>query len=121
MGMGKKHSQRVRSSIASISSALRLACAAASSLALGASAWAANGTWSGTAGDGLWQTPGNWDNVPGDVGTTTNPDVATFNGLLPATTVTIDAGRNIGGITLDPDVNIATGTWVVVGASPNGG
>src|SRR5437764_1441128 len=81
-------------------SSLVAAAAAASSLALAASAaWAANGTWSGSAGDGLWQTPGNWDNVPGSVGTTNSTDTANFVGN-PATsqTVTIDAGRNIGSI-----------------------
>jgi autotransporter-associated beta strand protein len=81
----------------------------------------ASGSWSGAAGDGLWQTPGNWDNVPGSIGTTTNTDVATFNGIPTSRTVTIDSGRNIGGIFFDPNVSAGTGTFVAVGADRNAG
>jgi len=50
---------------------------------------------------GNWITPGNWNNgVPGAAAGTGSADVATFSTLLTANrTVTVDANRNIGGIT----------------------
>src|SRR5262245_1337675 len=97
---------------------------AAAASALGATAaWAASGTWSGSAGDTLWQSAGNWDSVPGAVGTTTNTDTANFVGNPASSqTVTIDAGRNIGSIFFNPDpAPTATTTFVIGGAGSNGG
>src|SRR4051812_35432032 len=104
----------------------------AGAAALAATSWshaphdqvqAASATWTGSAGDGLWQTPTNWDNgVPGAIGTTTNADVATFSGspAVDNVTVTLDANRNVAGITLNNNPG-STSSWVVGGAGPNGG
>lgn len=73
------------------------------------SSFGADGTWTGTAGDGLFATPGNWvgNVVPGVVGGTSSTDVAIISGgppadlganPLPVTTITVDANRNLYGI-----------------------
>jgi fibronectin-binding autotransporter adhesin len=81
--------------------------------------FAANGTWSGLAGDGLWETAGNWDTVPGsNAGLAgTSADVATFNGAPASITVTVDANRNVAGVTFDS----ATSSFNVGSAGANGG
>src|SRR5439155_687896 len=79
--------------------------------AIGAqAAYATSGTWSGAAADGLWQTPGNWDNLPGTNNGVagTSADVATFSGNPTSIAVTIDASRNIGGITFDSTTSTFT-------------
>jgi autotransporter-associated beta strand protein len=63
-------------------------------------AWADSSGWNVDAAS-TWSTPGNWDNgVPGIAAGTTSTDIATFGFTLSATRiVTVDANRNIGGIT----------------------
>ena len=90
---------------------VKLAAAALSAtlMSLGAShhARAADGTWNGTAADGLWQTPGNWDAaiVPGDNSGAAgaNTDTARFISDPSATStstagIAVDLDRNIGSI-----------------------
>jgi len=65
-------------------------------------AQAADGSWNVNA-DGSWTAAGSWTGgtIPGSNSTTTSTDIATFG--LPLTagrTVTVDANRNIAGITL---------------------
>ena len=69
---------------------------------------AASGTWLNTGSVQSWSDAGNWSGgtIPGATSGTTNTDVATFNTALgtvgtSGNPVTIDAGRNIGGITFD--------------------
>lgn len=64
------------------------------------SARADNSSWS-VDSDGGWNDAGNWDaGVPGASGTVGNGDVATFGyPLTDARTVTVDADRNVGGVT----------------------
>jgi hypothetical protein len=75
------------------------------SLLEGHSARAASGTWDGgSISNAQWATPANWlgdPTPPGATTGTTNADVATFNAAIANgwTTIVIDAGRNIGGIT----------------------
>jgi len=68
-------------------------------------AHAADATWIvDAAGD--WTNSANWSGgtVPGSTNTTNNVDIATFGGAITgAVTNTIDANRNIGGITFDYD------------------
>ncbi len=66
-------------------------------------AYAANGTWLGSGSDGLWSDSSDWLNgiIPGALSGTTDADVATFNTNPTQTTITIDSGRNIGGLTFD--------------------
>ncbi|XHR30646.1 MAG: autotransporter-associated beta strand repeat-containing protein [Chthoniobacteraceae bacterium] len=62
---------------------------------------AASSTWLGTS-DGTWATSGNWSNgIPGATTGVTNADIAVFNTSPTQKTITIDANRNIGGITFD--------------------
>jgi len=71
-------------------------------LATGNAALAADATWTLTSGNGNWIDGANWNpGVPGiNDGTFVNTDIATFNATITAArTVTVDAGRNIGGIT----------------------
>ncbi len=71
-------------------------------------AFAANGTWNGVT-DGNWSTAngtGNWGTLTAAPGATTgftSTDVATFSYIAGTSfsTVTIDAGRNIRGLTFD--------------------
>ncbi|MDI1313919.1 autotransporter-associated beta strand repeat-containing protein [Prosthecobacter sp.] len=58
---------------------------------------AADAIWSGGTGTLLWSTGTNWNPTvaPGALTGTTNGDTATFNTSLGATTITIDAGRNL--------------------------
>lgn len=60
----------------------------------GSSAWAVDA-------DGNWDVPGNWGaGVPGSTSLLNSTDVATFGlGLTGDRAVTVDTGRNIGGIT----------------------
>src|SRR5262245_10152852 len=97
-----------RSTLTKVGSTARrttvLAIAAMAGLAVtGNRAIAANGTWSGTAGDGKWVTAGNWDNVPGaNDGTFVSTDIATFNAPAGAmSTITVDTNRNVAGLTFD--------------------
>lgn len=66
----------------------------------GRPALAANSTWSSTA-TGNWADSPNWTSgVPGTTSGTTSTDIATFTTALTAQrAVTVDANRNIGGIT----------------------
>ena len=63
-------------------------------------AWAADSSWNATV-NGTWSTAGNWTNgVPGATSGNTSTDNATFSLTQTANrTVTVDTGRNIGGIT----------------------
>lgn len=66
-------------------------------------AGAADGTWNVDAA-GLWSDPGNWASgtIPGTTSGTTSSDIATFSQTLTvARTVTVDANRNVAGITLN--------------------
>ncbi|MCF7786471.1 MAG: hypothetical protein K9N47_10130 [Prosthecobacter sp.] len=58
---------------------------------------AADANWTGATGTQLWSTGTNWStsSAPGALTGTTNADIATFNTALGATTITIDAGRNL--------------------------
>jgi autotransporter-associated beta strand protein len=62
--------------------------------------WAGSSSWTNNAGS-AWITAGNWDSgVPGVSGGSSSTDIATFSAALTAgRTVTVDANRNIGGIT----------------------
>jgi len=81
---------------------------------------AASSSWSSTAttaATGSWTTTGNWlnGNIPGTAGGTTSTDIATFGTVLTqSSTVTVDNGRNIGGIIFSNTTNfgyvIASGT-----------
>ncbi len=66
---------------------------------------AADATWIVNA-NGNWVDSTNWSggNVPGSTNSTTSTDIATFGGSITGTVVTtIDADRNIGGITFNYD------------------
>lgn len=68
-------------------------------------AHAADATWIVNA-NGNWNDSTNWSggNVPGSTTSTTNTDIATFGGSITGgVTNSIDADRNIGGITFDYD------------------
>lgn len=59
---------------------------------------AADASWTGGTGTLLWSDGANWSTnpaVPGATTGTTNANTATFNTGLGATTITIDAGRNL--------------------------
>ena len=58
---------------------------------------AADASWTGGTGTQLWSTGTNWSptSAPGATSGTTNSDTATFNTAAGATTITIDAGRNL--------------------------
>lgn len=58
---------------------------------------AADANWTGATGTQLWSTGTNWSptSAPGATSGTTNVDTATFNSAAGATTITIDAGRNL--------------------------
>ena len=67
------------------------------------SAQAASNSWAANA-SGNWATAGSWTggvNIPGATSGTTSTDIATFGFTLATSskTVTVDANRNIGGIT----------------------
>ena len=74
--------------------------ALAAGVALVPCARAADSSWAGNYA-GNWTASGNWTNgVPGSNSTTTSTDIATFGFTLTgARIVTVDTGRNIGGIT----------------------
>jgi autotransporter-associated beta strand protein len=73
----------------------------------GGVAQASNGTWTGAGGfDRTWSNVGNWSGGAGHVpgannGTYVSPDIATFNIDDDIRTVSVDANRNVGGITFD--------------------
>jgi len=77
-------------------------CLAAACLAtLGPRGLAADGSWN-TNNAGTWSTSSNWlgSVIPGSTTATNSADIATFGFTLTAgRTVTVDANRNIGGIT----------------------
>ncbi len=80
-----------------------LAAAAAATLLVGQSAQAASSNWNVDAA-GNWSLNTNWAGsvIPGATSGTTSTDVATFDKTLTAQrTVTVDANRNIGGITFN--------------------
>jgi len=81
------------------------------------SAFAASNTWDGGAApDGSWATAVNWAGntiVPGATSGTTNGDLATFNNNVN-TSITIDSGRNLGGIRFDL---AAAGAFTFTGAT----
>ncbi len=59
--------------------------------------------WTG-AHNGDWSDAANWSlAIPGSTGTTDNADTALFSQAVSHTTVSIDAGRNIGNIVFDTD------------------
>ncbi|OYW28776.1 MAG: hypothetical protein B7Z47_05485, partial [Chthoniobacter sp. 12-60-6] len=67
-------------------------------LLLSSVSMAADANWTGPSGTQLWSNGSNWSTnpeVPGATTGTTNADTATFNTGLGATTITIDAGRNL--------------------------
>lgn len=77
--------------------------AALAALALVPYVFAANAAWNVDA-DGNWSDGLNWNPAaaPGAVSGTTSADIATFGALLSANrTVTVDANRNVGGITFN--------------------
>ena len=89
-------------------------------LFINSSASAASTTWAGGSGTQAWATPGNWSpaGAPGATsGTTTSPDVATFNTATAGTSVTIDSGRNVSGIVFDG----AAGAFTIGSAGANQG
>ncbi|MFZ4775167.1 MAG: beta strand repeat-containing protein [Terrimicrobiaceae bacterium] len=75
-------------------------------LGLSTNALAADSAWTAPAG-GTWITSGNWSaGVPGSNSTLTNPETATFNATLTgASTVNVDANRNIKNIIIDSASN----------------
>jgi len=107
---------------AGVSFARTLAMAVSLMLALGQAARAADGSWNVT-GSGNWADAFNWTpGIPGVGNGTTNTDIATFGlPLAAASTVTVDANRNIGGITFS---NNSTFGYTLSGGSlrlSNGG
>ncbi|TAN37557.1 MAG: hypothetical protein EPN23_05095, partial [Verrucomicrobia bacterium] len=85
-------------------------------------AQAASDSWNVDAA-GTWITAGNWlgGNVPGNaagVGNSNSTDVATFSlGLTANRTVTVDANRNIGGLTFGNVSNVAANGYTLSGGS----
>ncbi|MCX6876663.1 MAG: autotransporter-associated beta strand repeat-containing protein [Verrucomicrobia bacterium] len=75
------------------------------------SAHAANQNWDGGGANGNWSTVNNWNDdlaAPGDLASTTNSDIATFNAAIANTwgftgsPIVIDsATQNLGGISFD--------------------
>jgi autotransporter-associated beta strand protein len=105
MQPGRKRKERERSGIDSARRFLRdhraFWCAVSCSLCLKSEALAADGAWNVDAA-GTWITGTNWTGsvIPGATTGVTNPDIATFSTTLTvARIVTVDANRNIGGIT----------------------
>jgi len=79
-------------------------------------AQAASDSWNVDA-SGAWTNAANWagGNIPGITGGSTNMDVATFSlTLTAARTNTVDANRNIGGITFG---NTSTNAYTLSGGS----
>jgi len=88
------------------------ALAAAAILLLPLGAQAASGSWSGANG-GNWNDAGNWaPGIPGATSGSTSADVATFYGVPANRTITVDAGRNVSGISF-----AASATNFVIGSA----
>ncbi len=83
----------------------RLALIAATLVGTVTTGRAADSSWITDGPTGAWATATNWSvpaGIPGATGTTTNTDTATFDFLLTqANAVTVDAGRNVLGITFN--------------------
>jgi|GEM_PF-1651624 len=81
---------------------------------------AADASWTGGTGTQLWSTGTNWNpnSPPGATSGTTNPDTATFNTAAGATTITIDAGRNLLNLLF---TNTAGGSFTIGSAGANAG
>jgi len=105
-GVSKNHSSF--SSAKQIAIALIALCAATQ-------ARAASSTWTGTAATGNW-TDATWSaGVPGGTsGSTTSTDIATFaNSGTGVTTITVDNGRNIGGISFTGTISGADSSYIL--------
>lgn len=85
---------------------------------IGNPARATSESWT-NSGSGSWGTTTNWSaNIaPGSTTVTNNSDIATFNAATAGSIITIDAGRNIGGITFDT----LAGLYTIGGLGANGG
>lgn len=82
---------------------------------------AADASWIGSAGTQAWSDGANWSTSPASPGATsgsTNTDIATFNTGLGATTITIDAGRNLRSLVFATG---ASGSFVIGSAGANAG
>ncbi|MBN8419341.1 MAG: autotransporter-associated beta strand repeat-containing protein [Verrucomicrobia bacterium] len=81
---------------------------------------AADASWTGGTGTQLWSTGTNWSptSAPGATSGTTNSDTATFNTAAGATTITIDAGRNLLNLLF---TNTAGGSFTIGSAGANAG
>jgi autotransporter-associated beta strand protein len=94
-----------------------VAMVAAISLLGSQSAQAADAAWNVNA-DGAWATDSNWNpaTAPGSTSSTTNTDTATFETIVPSgttRTITVDANRNILGISFDGN----SGAYILNGGS----
>ena len=81
---------------------------------------AADASWTGGTGTQLWSSGTNWSptSAPGTTSGTTNGDTATFNTAAGATTITIDAGRNLLNFLF---TNTAGGSFTIGSAGANAG
>ena len=102
-------------------SAHGVAFAVIAALLAAQSAQAASSTWTGTAATGNW-TDATWSaGVPGGAsGSTTSTDVATFaNSGTAVTTITVDNGRNVGGVNFTGTISGADSSYTLAGIGSN--
>lgn len=101
-----------------VKSGVVAAAAAVTAFLVCPQAHAADGSWNvNTAGN--WNDAGNWTpGIPGTTSGTTNTDIATFgNAITSNKNITVDANRNIGGITFSSTAafayNLITGSLLL--------
>jgi hypothetical protein len=83
-------------------------------------AQAADAAWVGGIGTQNWSDGANWNPAaaPGAISGTTNANIATFNTGLGATTITVDAGRNLRSLVFATG---AAGSFTIGSAGTNAG